>query len=490
MPEGQNSPARRPTNRQLENAVERVCETWFPVNPAVLEKVQAGLQDDRYENNRQALLLDLKKDVSLYGYCIKRLSQKRHEGILPEESGCLPARLISGAPRDLLREIFSVSAERISPHRLRESSKEQLSRLKDAIIAASVAELMSTPADIDPETAYGCGLFRQLGMALIAWNFPHVYKRVTTAEQNTQELEAGLSKMLGFSPTMLGMAVVRRWDLSREFMIGMGDKEALAEARPLSPEYKIGQRLDHICQVGEVLAQASDPLRYPNLKYEWHEAIEEIQKVLGSSALAILRHKLDENCVHYLKLAPELFNCEGSIEPGGAQPQRKSPALLAQSNKYIQRCPEEMQSALKEIYEAMDGVSLARDSVEKLTHEIIPQAGFTRGCIYLLEPGSMTLMPRLTIGRSGDFKPVRYTSQNAGLDPVVAAFRCNNPILEERVMIDGRPASFITGTLGEVQKAGVLYLQFRVEADPQHGSRMMNVFKAIRQTLSDCLLIG
>ncbi len=482
-------------NRHLELAVQHCSQAWFPVNPSVLKQIQESLGKGVYESSKHRLLQDLKQDFALFTYVTKKIIGRKRAFGAQDPAGGTPANLFRDSSAEDLSEILNVEPDQISSHRMNEITELQTLRLKQTMMSASVAELMAEKATIDPETGFSCGVFRQLGLTLIAWNYPHVYKRALTTLKPNDKVDAVLSKILGFSPTNLGLAIARTWGLSDEIRAGMGDKLV-----PHTPELKsVGETLDKICRVGEALARASDPEHYPTAKHDWNEAKVAIEAALGSDGMDILRLKLDQYCLAYIRVAPELFQFPGDLNqdkdhsaknprsPQAAAPQKKR--SIIKNNTYIKHCPEDIQQELTSLYEQLDGVTISKGSVDTLTKRVIPLAGFIHGCVYLIEPDTLSLVPRLIIGGedSRQFRAVNYKSTSSEFDPIVAAFKCQHPIMEDGVVVDDKLVSYVAGALGEMQKAGVLYLEISDDLLKSRNQSALLVFKALRQALADCL---
>ena len=479
-------------NQHLELAIKNCAQSWFPVNAQVLQSVHEGIKERKYQSNRESLIADLKSDYALLGSTIKRLVARQAGEAAPTLS---PIAMIEQASISDLIEILDVDEEQISTHRMMEVSAFQTQRLKHAMIAATTAEAISDAHDLDPELGYSCGLLRQLGLTLIAWNYPHVYKRVLSTLKPGEKLDAALSKILGFSPNMLGISLAREWGLAPELRAGMGDSTAREQLAGRSDAQTIASGLDQICKVGEALARASDPEHYPSAKQDWSEAKAQIEAALGPEGLKIVRDKLEQNCKAYAKSSPDLFkfNANFSATPQVTTPTTAAgvtkPRDLYKHNHYTKQCSDEVQDKLRALYANVDGITLAKENIDMLCKQILPLAGFTRGCIFLIEPDTQTLVPRLLLGGAAQekFRTVNYQQPSSEFDPIVSAFRCQYPIMEQNVRIDDREVSYVAGVLGDAQKAGVLYLEIGDQLANDLSANILGTFKALRQALNDCL---
>lgn len=480
------------SNRHLDLAYSHVLGAWLPVNRELLNKLRNDVHAGRFDGGRDELIGDLKQDFALFLHCVRKLAEKRSHAKAGSAnvSAFDPFELIEQASVDELKSIFNASEGAISSHRYSDMSELQGQRLKHCVISSSVAETISAGHGVDSDLAFSCSLFRQLGLTLIAWNYPHVYKRALSTLKADEKLDIVLSRTLGFSPTLLAIKLAREWGLSSEIRLGMGDTSVLSSDLEQGNLRFAGETLDKICEVGEALARASDPEHYPSASHDWEEAKNEIQRTLGKDGMRVIQEKLTENCKSYSKLLPDVFGQPAEmIKPLSLRSSSEGSRALLQNNPYLRHCPEHLQSEIKNLYSKMDGVTISREVIDKLCKQIMPQSGFVRGCIYLIEPDSLHLVPRLVVGTVplGRFKAVRYLGSAIDYDPVAAAFNCRNPIMEENVVINDQNVSYVAGVLGDMQKAGVLYLEIADFLLRDRNLNVNSIYKALRQTLNDAL---
>ncbi|RMG43546.1 MAG: HDOD domain-containing protein [Candidatus Dadabacteria bacterium] len=473
-------------NRQLKLACERVNSAWLPVNQEVLKLIRERLADDYYHQDRARLINDLKKDVSLFLYALRELTR------ILNEKGCnnasLPADLFKTASIDDFKQILSVPADWISQHHLSDMNEAQGQQIQNTVVSATVAQELGKSFYVDSTTTFSCSLLRQLGLTLIAWNYPTIYERALKKLKPGERIDLYLSRILGFSPSLLGLTIAREWNLSPLVRKVMGDKKVSAEE--LSKTDDITDTLSKVCKIGEVFARMSDP-RVPEVSHEeWQKASQVIQEKLGPAGFKLLENKIAEQLKSYASVAPDMLRCAPPESPTGP-PKEARRAYLYQRNRYITRCPPLLQEQLKELYRNLDSQAVSRENVNFLIKEVIPATGFSRGCIYLIDIDTKVLMPRLAIGDSRliDYKPVAYSQVHADFNPVLAAYKSKTAVMEEQVELDGRIVSYIAGVIGETQRAGVLYLEISDDLLNGQNSNPLYYFKAICQALSDCLTL-
>ncbi|MDC0358897.1 HDOD domain-containing protein [Oligoflexia bacterium] len=485
-------------NRNLLLACQRVNDAWMPVNPDLLKRIKAGLKKDAYNLGIEFLISEIKTDFALFTYCLKEVrntkkqKSKQSGAALPDNLS--PTQLLHWAGIDCLKEILDVEPSQISKHAFTKECTLQLQRFQEAMVGASAAQSLAEKTAVDPDLGYSTGLLRQLGLALIAWNYPKVYQKVMSALTDETSVDNELTRALGFAPRLLGIAMARQWSLAPQLRLALGDKDAAqALSGNQTREFETtAKTLQKICEVGEALARANNPKQYPTAKSDWHTAQKAIINILGPDGMRLVQEKIKDNCENYLSAAPETFRRALEIrkEPGAGRSNNNN---LFKNNRYIKHCPKPLQEAFGKLYEQITPGSIAREQLDLLIKQVIPLAGFDFGCVFLINPESMRLVPRLTLGTVplSTFKERNALSISTGTDdPVLAAYHCNTPIVESSgsLALEGRAC--IAGVVGKRERVGVLYLELTQEQMHNQLTSPLMCFKAISQALNDCLAIG
>ena len=477
-------------NRHLTLACKRVNEFWFPANLELLDKITRGLAEGVYDLNTDFLHNDIAADFGLFTFCLKNvISQLRKEGITPPEtSSSLDLFRMAGPAR--LSKILSIEPERISSHALDSSSDAQIMRLRESMISASTAEVLADKGGGRADTGYMTGLLRQLGVTLVAWNYPLVYQRVFSAIKPGIDLDMALTRELGFSPTLLGIALAREWNLAPEIRLAIGEHAPANAANDprLIKAKSSADNLVKICEVGEALARANDPQHYPEAKKDWEIAKQEIETRLGHEGISLIKARIRDNCESYLQQAPDIFKDASKVEPE-AKIEASTTSQAMAKNRYIPECPPRLQEEFRKFYGQLDPAQISRDNILFIAQKIVPLAGFKRGCVYVYDPETVRLVPRLKIGEAqlSEFTALHCDEGLATASPVLAAYRCNTPIYEQYLDLDTGGFSYIASILGQNQRAGVLYLELSKEQQRSLSNKLMPCFKAILQALNDCL---
>ena len=475
----------------MDAVTRSVAERWFPVNPDTLEKVQRGFKQGAYRDRPETLILDLKEDLALFLFCVRELATSKSEIEQRSGSSLEPLALLRGASLQELEAIIDRSADVGTIHRLDLASSEQASRLRESLVAVKSAEILAPNHDCDAELVFAVSTFRQLGLTLIAWNYPHIYSRTLASLQSHQTLEGELGRKLGFSPLMLGVSLAREWRVAPLVRRCMGDERAqIDEDNPAV--LALVATVKKICQVGEALARLDRKQDYPEPKSGWDTIQSSLLSEFKPEQIENLLESIDRSCARYAKVLPNILLV--SEESLSTTINRKALAGAngsAVSNLYIKHLPPEQAQLLAELYRARTPGAVNRQLLDKIVRELIPALGYHRGCIYLVEVDTLSLVPRLAIGyaRIGEYQAVHYLSTVEGSHPAALAYRSTTAISGAVAPAqDEHPAlSYVAANLGEIQKAGVLYLEHPSDQGGVAGSTGRAIFKAIVQALNDFL---
>ena len=464
--------------RRLRRAREHVSKRWFPVNRGLLAKIRKGLDEGVYDLDVDFLITEIKTDFGLFTQCLATLTgmlrRERHD--LPEQLN--PVSIFEHAGLDRIRRVLNDASLFNSDHSLEQINEAQFACLQQALISASTAEVLAAQHNIHPQVGYSVGLLRQLGLTLVAWNYPKTYLRA--AAQHHHDLELELSRTLGFSPTLLAVSLVRDWGLSDEIRCAMGE----SGTRGVS---QISLRLQKICEVGEALARANDPEHYPEAKSAWEHARRQICAMLGSDDLQLIRERVRHNCESYIAQYPELFEGIEEVDPV-KRIEELTRAGTALRNPWIKLCPPRLKRRLTELYERLGSKDIDKENLGVLVRELIPLAGFTGGCVYVVDPAANTLMPRVKIGqpRLHECKPLPCQHNGSG-SPIYAAYACSAPIMETALPDRTGGLSCLAATFGGARKVGVLYLEIPDTPLRATDPNKLHRFRALLQALDDCL---
>lgn len=481
------------SDRRLDRAAKHVTSLWFPINPTVLDSIREGFKRGDYDKDPDSLLEALKKDFALFTLIVKNLMPiASSEGVSSAVKNN-PTQLIRWAGPSRIKELVSEDAILPSSHLFHALEPFQADRLRETAIVASTAEVLSEKNQLDPESAFGRGVIREIGLNLIAWNYPGLYSRILKNLDSSQSLDEELTKELGFSPALLAMKI-----------IGPDGETTKAEADAYKHTWST---YDRLCEIGEALARAEHPDTYPSAENDWKLANDYLQKTVGSGAINHIKNRAVEYSQEYEKTLGQKFESLETFSPEARiLTHRKKKTSIR--NKYLQHCPPAIQTALRNLYAEMTNENSTRKVLEQLLRYIIPQAGYTGGCVFVVDPAAFALMPRTIFGSvrlrsiecvtlrrileepEGGVFPITITQTHPMVtDSAATALSCAHPVVETHNE-EGQPGlTGIYGSLGETRKFGVLYLEAPESSSVQHNPQSLATFKAMRQALCDALQI-
>jgi hypothetical protein len=477
--------------RRLDRASKHVSSLWFPINLEVLSAIRSKVHDGSYAATPERLFEDLKQDFALFTFIVKELMAVASKENLDSRVLNNPAELISWAGPEKICALVTDDSRLPLNHLLQSLSPLQATRLRETAIVASTAEVLSANQNLSPETGFSRGVIRETGLNLIAWNYPSLYSRVIRNLAKGQSLDEQLSVELGFSPVTLAMRVLHPSSAAVD-----GDERSLHDSS--------WEVYDRLCEIGAALARADSPDTYPSAENDWRLANDYLQKTVGHDGINLIKNKATEYSKEYKRSLSSLFK-----SPRELNPERNIQLHKRQSqsrrNRYITQCSTEIQSALQSLYSCLSDPQSTGEALELLIRQIIPDAGFTGGCVYLVDPSAFALMPRTVFG-SVKLRAVErillkqaFAEQASGPFPGLAnpnacepdlaatALSCAQPVIERHDDLHHSGLTGMYASLGDTKKVGVLYLEVPEAPDADSDHQTMCTFKAMRQALADAL---
>jgi len=461
--------------------------SWLPADPELLERIQFAIEEGRYDDDVDALINEIKKDVSLFTYCLRRLSEML-EPRLSHQRTVHPMDLLREAGVKKLRGLLADSHKTLPLDRFHTLKSYQLNRMQESVTSARAAETLAEGLEIDGDVGYASALFRQIGLTMIAWNYPRLYTRAVAELDVEKTLDQVLDRVLGFSPLLLGVSLAREWHIIPEIRLALGDSHGLdtAKGNGLAEVERIGRSLHKICEVSEALARAQSGEKYPGARADWLTAKSEIERRLGKEGFRVLEEKIRDSCTHYAKAMPAMLRPkEASPLERISQPQTLEEKL--KRNNFIRFCPPSARAELKSLYEKLEPDTIDKDNVRLLSSKLFPLVGFTRGCLYAYEPGEEQLVPRLAIGSStiDEYETVKIDSEEV----IAKVFRDGDTVYQEDAW-DMNSHAKILSAYGDIQKVGVICVEVPQQLASLSEDQCTLMLKAFRQALMDVLKLS
>lgn len=460
--------------RRIDRALQHVLKPWFPINQDVLQIVRKRFADGDYEKVPGELLKDLKGDFALFTLVVKELLQVGKAAGASAATLHNPVELIKWAGPQRILAILANDKKLPVIHSLHWSEPFQISRLRETAISATTASLLSEKKNLDPEVGFARSVVREIGLNLIAWNYPSLYSKVIEGLKPGQNLDDELSKELGFTPTLLAVRIMRP-DVDQED----------PQVEEVERQWNL---YDDLCEIGEALARAEHPETYPSAENDWKKAEAFLSETVGADAIQLVKGRAQEHTSRYEKSLPNTFGTVAAFNPErNIRVHKKMVRVIDEA--LLKQCSHVVQSALKALYADMDGEKVSRAAVETLIKRIIPQAGFTGGCVFVIDPTTLTLKPRTVIGRVA-LRSTKDVALDPGDHAVTALSNTEALVVESREDLSSSALAGIYRALGEQRKVGVLYLESPSGIDsPSTRERALVTFEAMRRALSDVLLL-
>lgn len=475
------------------DSLEYLSKGWFPVNTALLKEVQTNLREGKYNENKDALVRDIKSDFSLFAHCLRATGTVAKKEDLEKN----PVDVIKEMEIESFRKLIELSPDQISPHVFDQKMKAQIARVKHFLITSSAAEAICERKNIDPNMAYSCAVARQLGMTLVAYNYPRIYSQaVASLKGENDDLERALKRTLGYSPTQIGIKIVLGWNQNTSLRIGLGDTtlpteddDPLMSYKMNDEDHKKGEELKNICEIGEALARLNDAEHYPGSAKKWDAVSGKIKDYLGPDGLEIINERVRCYQSDYVAISPDVFKTEISPERNVKTSNTQHYQKLLAENTFIKSCHGNLKEEFEKVYKAISAGQVSTEGVNILISNVVPLAGFIKGCIYLADLKKMKLVPTLRIGKSAlsEYKALNCADTGSITHPVVDALSAQIPIRQEHVVIGNEIVSHVSGAFGNTERSGVLFLL--MSRDLVQADRAVSIlhFKAIRACLNHCL---
>lgn len=486
--------------KRLSRAVDHVLKFWIPINTEVLYRIKSKLANGKYRDQRDEFLNDLKQDVSLYTWCLRRLCEMADE---KTQKNFDPIQYLESIDQAELSRLLNIDPNEISPHSLETSDAEAANVLKEVLLGASCAEILSHKKGIEAGKAYGSSLLRQLGLTMIAWNYPSVFKQAVEHARQGGELDIAISEQLGFSPSLFALHLVQTWGLSEQkcYSFGLmvkpgsdGELQPLGDAAQEEVErIERANMLREVCELGEHLARANNPESYPSMRGKWDKVAEQIKEALGKSGIARIREKFEEYAASYAKVFPLMRNATGPLFDLRRYPPAPETQRALAKNKFLEKCAVDLQVQLKKLYYKMENEQgVERDNLKRLVHQTIPSAGFSAGCVFTMDPMMAKLIPQLKIKEIQGIECKAYdcTVHTTHAEIIASAFQASEPLTEIFEVSENLSVLSLAGVFGKRRRFGVLYLELPLAyAQEASDDEIMNNFQAIARALNDCLLL-
>lgn len=465
--------------RRLQRAANRVRDNWIPIDEAALKVFLRKSYESNESLETAALIEFLQSDLSLYLFSVLRLFK-----VLAETDQELPdslslSDLIEKVGVDMFLDLLNIEAVQCSRFKFEEATQSANDRLQEAALAATISQSCAALHAINSDEAFCVSMVRQLGMLLIAWNYPGLYEEALFHVSNDLSCEDWLTTELGFTPSELALQVCISdvSDVHGYFFEQYLDDELFAE---------YNEDLFHLCLLGEVLSKARFPEYY----------------TLDRSVLADAYTQLDifggEQLVQEIQQVFEVFisrhSCTASIAQRPGLTEFWRPWSIEKNQVlYHQYVPEALRTGLSEFYALLFYEVEAKRLLHLFMNELVSAASFDAGALFIYDDVALELVRRAATGSLlpsvSEIIPCDgfLTERNS----IGLAFDTESVLFEYHANQEGQPLVGCSVSFGISARLGVLYLQSgEIPADLESEKIIVERVQLLKKALEEILVVA
>lgn len=469
-----------PRGTQRESTILHVDRGWLPVNPRVLKKLRDGIDTGELVEDRTSLIDMLKQDLALCSALFRRLPSAAHEAA----NSPSPLQRIRDLDPEDLKALTGVVPLQVSRHLFRDFSRNQSLQLQRTIAGTAAAESIAAWSGADEDDAYIAVLLKDIGMNLIAWNYPVLFSRALAYQRTRRStLDVELIRSLGLTPVELGEKFAQRLNVPLRIRNAVQDA-AIASASRVQREGALS--LSEICQFASCFAESKDPANFREGAERWEEKREELISRTGSNRLNELEESVAERLEAYRETILPKDRIQVQAPDSRTGSDSAGAASLAQRNACAHRCPPVLRDQFCRLYDDFAFEELEIGAIERIANEILPVAGFARGCLFLLDNKASLLVPKL---RFGDRALASYAPVPITRDEAIAQAVYSSIPAEEIVVENDEEVSVFSSGFENTRVEGVLYLEASAERTEETRRGSIIAFRAVRDALIDALAI-
>lgn len=459
--------------RRLVRAASRVRDNWFPVQQGPLRNfLRSHLQHDSLPQLDE-LVTFIKNDLSLYLFSVLRLSAALDA--VHEKPAVLSLRsLIERVGIREVMDILNIEGLHCSRLSFNDATGTATDRLQEAAIAAVVTESCARVHDLNSEEAYLAAVLRQLGIILIAWNYPGLYEEALLQHPDPTACSTWLESELGFAPRDLALQVCSSW-ISDESDISFRQYLDDQEFRACNEE------LFHLCSLGEVLGHACFPQYYRANDHDLAEAFTQLD-ILGGPLL------ISQVQIAFQEIMEALYD---------AASEAPFPRRTIQLAEHWKPRRDSYSSQFARNLSDFSALLRYEKETRRLVHlflsELVPSAGFSSAAIYSYVPEEIKLVRRASFGELAPGIEYEIVCETFAGDPgfIELAFESSRTLVQFSTGSNGQPVTGCAVSFGGSDRFGVLYLEFPdILADVESETLVLKQATALKRVLEDALIVA
>lgn len=471
-------------NPKKSNALEHLTNGWMPFNPELLKTILEKYDDDAYGDDPKLVLNDIKSDPALTLHCVKHASALLNNRQAREN----PWKTLQSAEVKDLYHILTFPPEQFSIHQFKQTSTLQARRLQMTLLSSNAAQKIAGKFKIDPDVAFTSALFRQLGLQLIAWNYPSIYGRILSNQKRQQlNVDFELKKILGISPSQLGQKFAADWGLCPDFVRALYedvDSNSLDDDAGNQSIPGQGMTVAKLCEMTELFARSRDPESYPSAEALWRTREAGIKQIIGVETLETVEQSVRDTLMIVSHAADSMRTLPiVDLQSKYYLKKHHGPSLM-KKNSYLEDCPEHVVKLFREFYEQLEDTRVSLNALRLLAEEIVPLSGFVRGCVFLQDEEKYILKPSIRFGdvRLEEYFAILHDAQ-IGVDEALLS---TAPIKQTWRGVTGATVVQLCGSLRNYAHPGVLYLEILTQALDDESFDPLISFHTIRQAINHC----
>jgi hypothetical protein len=450
----------------VELAAAYTSDAWLPPLPGATERLTAILSAPGGVN-RELLIAELKRDLAVVSALSRRLISQNTTG-----TGSLS--LLRSAPQDTLRALVQPAELTHSKHPFDSVQSWQGARLVETAVAVTAAEALSSSFEVESELAYTCALLRQLGLSLLAWNYPHVFRRALGIVKPGEELDSTLGKILGFTPTLLTLTLLRSRDASPIVLRTLGDTWMPS---PMSKQdTTLVEKLIALCQLSESLARMITRGTPDSSNSSWVTSRADLEGRLGSNGWMILEDELKWSLAAYAQIGLPESNPPPTVRAlGKAAAGRAAPRLsLLHSHATVRRCRPETRRLITDFFlRAISPVGL-QHAYRHLICYTAQRCGFSRGILFQRSSSDGAFTSSI---RSSGWPELEAADPTNEIVERIRHAIVSEALLQGTTNSQGEP--WVASLLGNSSKV-LLYLELPTTVEPSERVELLHAFEALR----------
>jgi hypothetical protein len=450
--------------RHLRRALAHIENFWLPIDTAIHYQVLRLLDDEQASISQ--VQHELKKDPYLYLYAVRELSRLNVS--------------FQQAHKEHFKKVLDKQTKQISPHVEEEGTDFQKHLNQQLRLELAALLTFAERTSMDLHTSYEAGVLTQLGINLIAWNYPNIFQESINAVRPSQSLVKMLTLKLGFSPLELAQALIEEWQIEDDSRTLMNPSYI-----PFKLTTKVDtflervQKLKDFCDLSHSFSKGHFPELYPSAQKDLRIAREAIAKLLGTGGF-------DQIKVSYERL----MGVQSARLEENPTDEKGRPLASFDPPKIVNQLGRDLRTQFFELYEDLS-LSFVRVSLKKITNDILAVSQFNGLCLLTFDPFSKKLVKQFSTGA------IRYretTPINGALSKLAEASLYPNIITLEAIpphqdFNEARTALFTALQIDD-RIIGVIHVEGPFLIHDVLSGNQRNELEAMRIAIEDALILS